>query len=208
MSTIDLDTVIDFGEGLNGKTRIAIFASGSGSNFEALTVACQAGEVDAEVVLMVCDRPGAAVEERAKRLGVEVLSLSPKSFATKQEYENCILERLEELGVELICLAGYMRIITDVLLSAYDERMINIHPSLLPSFKGAHAMEQALAYGVKLYGATVHFVTKELDSGAVVDQEAVRYDGYRLSELEPMIHAIEHPLYIRSLRRVIEIINE
>ncbi len=211
---IDLDTVIDFGEELNNKTRIAIFASGSGTNFEALAKACQSGEVDGEVVLMVCDKPNAGVIERAKKLGIEALVLSPKDFETKQGYEECILERLGELQVELICLAGYMRIITEVLLGAFAERMINIHPSLLPAFKGAKAMEQAFEYGVKYFGATVHYVTEELDSGAIIDQESFRFEGAggaavgkKFAELEAKIHEIEYPLYIRSLKMAIEEIN-
>ncbi len=204
---IDLDTVIDMGEELNTKSRIAIFASGSGSNFEALAVACQEGKIDAEVAVMVCDKPGAKVIERAERLGIETLVVSPKSFATKQEYEEAILAKLGELQVELICLAGYMRIITDTILDAYPERIMNVHPSILPAFKGAHAIEQALAYGVKYFGVTIHLVTPELDSGAILDQEAFRYEGHKVAQLEQMVHEVEHPLYIRTLQRFIEELN-
>lgn len=204
---VDLDTVIDMGEELNHKTRIAIFASGSGSNFEALAVACKEGKVDAEVALMVCDKPSAKVIERAERLGIEALVLSPKSFETKQQYEEAILARLSELQVELICLAGYMRIITDVILDAYPERIMNVHPSILPAFKGAKAIEQALAYGVKYFGVTIHLVTPELDSGAILDQEAFRYEGHKVAELEELVHKTEHPLYIRTLQKFIEELN-
>ncbi len=204
---IDLETVIDMGEELNTKTRIAIFASGSGSNFEALAKACQAGDVDAEVAVMVCDKPGAKVIERAERLGIATLVLSPKSFATKSDYESAILAKLNELQVELICLAGYMRIITDTILDAYPERIMNVHPSILPAFKGAHAIEQALEYGVKYFGVTIHLVTPELDSGAILDQEAFRYEGGNVNELEQMVHQVEHPLYIRTLQRFIEELN-
>ncbi len=184
--------------------RIAIMASGSGSNFEALTVACQSGEIAADVLLMVCDKPGAKVVERAKRLGIEALELSPKEFASKSDYEAVVVEALEARGVELICLAGYMRIIGERLLGAFDGRIINIHPSILPAFKGAHAIEQAMEYGVKYYGATIHYVTPELDSGAIIDQEVFRYDGKDIEELEAMVHAVEHPLYIRSVSRLVE----
>lgn len=204
---VDLDTVIDFGEELNSRTRVAIFASGSGSNFEALAVACQSGEIDADVALMVCDRPGAGVIERAERLGVETLVLSPKDFASKAEYEEAIAQRLTELRVELICLAGYMRILTSTLLDLYPDRIINVHPSLLPAFKGAKAIEQALAYGVKWFGVTIHLVNEELDSGAILNQAAFRYEGRDVKELEELVHKAEHPLYISTVARFIEEIN-
>ncbi len=200
----DMDAPI---EGSVDRLRIAIFASGSGSNFEALAVACQSGEIDADVAVMVCDKPGAKAIERAERLGIKTLVLSPKSFASKAEYEQRILEELEAESVELICLAGYMRIITDVLLDAYPERMVNVHPSLLPAFKGAHAIEQALEYGVKYFGVSIHYVTNELDGGAIIDQEAFRYDGRNVVELEEMVHKVEHPLYIRTVKNLVEILN-
>ncbi len=184
--------------------RIAVMASGSGSNFEALAVACQSGEIAADVVLMVCDRPSAAVVARAERLGIDVLALNPKEFASKSEYEAVVVEALESRGVELICLAGYMRIIGEYLLGAFEGRIINIHPSILPAFKGAKAVEQAMAYGVKYYGATIHYVTTDLDGGAIIDQEVFRYDGSDQSELEEILHRVEHPLYVRSVRGLME----
>ncbi len=205
---VDLDTVIDFGEALNTTTRIAIFASGSGSNFEALAKACASGEIDAEVALMVCDKPGAKVIERAERLGIATFVASPKEFASKADFEAAIVERLNECQVEVICLAGYMRILTSVLLDAYPDRIMNVHPSLLPAFKGAHAIEQALAYGVKWFGVTIHLVNEELDSGAILDQAVFRYDGRNVEELESMVHAVEHPLYIKTLNAFLKEINE
>ncbi len=204
---IDLDTVIDMGEELNNRTKIAIFASGSGSNFEALATACQRGEIDADVALMVCDKPGAKVIERAERLGVPTFVLSPKSCESKQAYEEAILAKLNELQVELICLAGYMRIVTDVLLDGFPERIMNVHPSILPAFKGAHAIEQALAYGVKYFGVTIHLVNAELDSGMILDQAAFRYDGHNVAELEQKVHEAEHPLYIRAVQNFILELN-
>ncbi|MFI3289500.1 MAG: phosphoribosylglycinamide formyltransferase [Rikenellaceae bacterium] len=204
---VDLDTVIDMGEELNNRTKIAIFASGSGSNFEALAAACQRGEIDADVAVMVCDKPGAKVIERAERLGVTTFVVSPKEFESKQAYEQAILDKLDELQVELICLAGYMRIITDVLLDAYPERIMNVHPSILPAFKGAHAIEQALAYGVKYFGVTIHLVNAELDSGMILDQAAFRYDGRKVAELEQLVHEAEHPLYIKTVKSFISELN-
>ncbi|MFR9670643.1 MAG: phosphoribosylglycinamide formyltransferase [Rikenellaceae bacterium] len=184
--------------------RIAIFASGNGSNFEALAAACLSGEVAAEVALMVCDKPGAGVVARAERLGVSALVLSPRDFSSKSEYEALIVERLREEGISLICLAGYMRIIGETLLGAFEGKIINVHPSLLPAFKGAHAIEQALEYGVKVFGVSIHFVTEELDSGGIIDQASFRYEGSDVRELEEMVHKVEHPLYISCLKRLVE----
>ena len=118
------------------KLKIAVFASGYGSNFDAITRACQSGELEAEVVLMVCDKPTARVNALADELGVERWTFSAKDYTSKAEYEAKIVERCKALGVELICLAGYMRLVGDTLMGAYEGRMINIHPSLLPSFAG------------------------------------------------------------------------
>lgn len=184
------------------KRRLAIFASGAGSNFEAIARACADGTLPAEAVLMVCDRPGAAVIERAERLGVPSFVFSPKTYESKAAYEQEIVSRLREAGVDFICLAGYMRILSDVLLDAYGGRIVNIHPSLLPSFRGAHAVEQAVAYGVKVYGITVHFVDASLDGGRILAQEAFPYEGNDPEEVHRIGQRIEHRLYVETLRRL------
>lgn len=137
--------------------RIAVFASGEGSNFEAIAAACERGAIAAEVALVVCDRPGARVTERAAARGIACFAFAPKEYASKADYEREIVARLDAAGVDLVCLAGYMRILSEVLLGAYGGRIVNIHPSLLPAFKGAHAIEEAVAYGVKVYGVTIHW---------------------------------------------------
>ena len=184
--------------------RLAVFASGSGTNFEAIVSACEQGVLDAEVMLMVCDKPGAKVVERAAEHGVEAFVFAPKEYASKAAYEREIVVRLDAAGVELVCLAGYMRIIGDELLGAYGGRIINIHPSLLPAFRGAHAIEQALEYGVKVFGVTIHYVDSELDGGRIIAQRAFPYEGSDIEELEPMIHAVEYPLYIETIKKLIE----
>ena len=183
--------------------RFAVFASGSGTNFEAIVRACEQGELAAEVVLMVCDKPGAKVVERAAQHGVEAFVFAPKQYASKADYEREIVRRLDAAGVELVCLAGYMRIIGDELLGAYGGRIINIHPSLLPAFRGAHAIEQALEYGVKVFGVTIHYVDSELDGGRIIAQRAFPYEGNDIEELEPMIHAVEYPLYVDTIKKLI-----
>lgn len=182
---------------------IAVFASGSGSNFEAIAEACRRGRIDARVALLVCDKPAAGVIARAERLGVETLVLSPKEFASREEYETVIADRLDACGAELVCLAGYMRLIGSVLLGRYARRIINIHPSLLPSFKGAHAIADAMAYGAKVYGVTIHYVDESLDGGEIISQRAVDYDGTDEAELTAMIHSIEHELYIETINKLI-----
>lgn len=184
--------------------RIAIFASGSGTNFQALAEACQRGEIAAEVVLMVSDRPSAKVNERAERLGIERWSHPMKEFRDKAAWESRVMEVLKEKEVDLICLAGYMRILGDEIINAYEGRMINIHPSLLPAFKGAHAIEDAFRYGVKVYGVTVHYVNKELDGGRIIAQRSFPYEGNDIEELEAMIHATEYPLYVDTVKRLCE----
>lgn len=186
------------------KQRIAIFASGNGSNFEALANACIQGRIDAETVLCVCDHPGAFVTERAKRKNIRVLELNPKGFPSKAEYENAILRELEKENVDWICLAGYMRVIGKTLLDKYEGKIVNIHPSLLPSFRGLDAIGQALQYGVKVYGITVHYVDQTLDGGQIISQVAIPYSGSDREELEEMIHAHEHALYVETM---IELIN-
>lgn len=183
--------------------RIAVFASGTGTNFEAIAAACEQGEIAAEVVLLVCDKPSAGVIRRAVAHGVETFVFDAKQYAAKEEYESEIAARLDAAGVDLVCLAGYMRIVGDVLLSAYGGRIINVHPSLLPAFRGARAIEQALDYGVKVFGVTIHYVDTTLDGGRIIAQRAFEYDGGDAAELEAMIHTVEHPLYIETINKLI-----
>ena len=183
--------------------RLAVFASGEGSNFEAIVQACSDGRLDAQVVLMVCDRPGAPVVQKAALRGVESFVFSPREYACKADYETQILSRLKALDVDLICLAGYMRIVSEVLLRAYEGRILNIHPSLLPAFKGARAVEQALEYGVKVFGVTVHYVSAELDSGKIIAQRAFEYEGDSAQQVHALGQIIEHTLYPEAIQKVI-----
>ncbi len=152
--------------------------------------------------LLVCDKTEAYVIERAKKLGVETLVLAPKDFATKADYEAEILKHLD--GVDLICLAGYMRLVGDTLLDAFPNRIINIHPSLLPAYKGAHAIRDAFEAGETTYGVTIHYVNKELDGGQIIAQESFEYTGHDLDELEAKVHAVEHRLYVDTVKKMID----
>lgn len=186
--------------------RLAIFASGSGTNFEAIAAACKAGSVEAEPVLVVCDHPEAKVMERAERFGVEAFAFCAKDFASKAEYEAEIVRRLNEKQVDLVCLAGYMRLIGPVMLAAYGGRIINIHPALLPSFKGAHGIKDAFDYGVKVFGVTIHYVDETLDGGKIIAQRSFEYYGQDIDEVESQIHAIEHILYPETIQKLIKTI--
>ncbi len=188
---------------MNLKHKIAVFASGYGSNFEAIANAALVGEIPAEVALLVCDKAEARAIEVARDKSVPTFVFSAKDYASKAEYEREIVERCREAGVELICLAGYMRIVGEELLSAYEGRIINIHPSLLPSFKGARAIEQAMEYGVKIFGASIHYVDASLDGGRIIAQRAVEYDGNSIEEVTAKIHAIEHELYIQTIKKLL-----
>ncbi|MBR0110748.1 MAG: phosphoribosylglycinamide formyltransferase [Bacteroidales bacterium] len=184
--------------------KLAVFASGEGTNFEAIARACTDGVLAAEVVLLVCDKPGAPVVEKAVRLGIDTFVFSPRDYADKAAFETEIVRALDARKVDLVCLAGYMRIIGDTLLGAYAGRMVNIHPSLLPAFRGAHAVEQAVAYGVKVYGITVHWVSPELDGGKIIAQRAFEYDGNDPAEVHRLGQQIEHVLYVETIAKLIQ----
>lgn len=183
--------------------RIAIFASGTGSNFEVITRAFENGELNAIPVVCVCDKYGAPVIEKARNHNIPVIVSSPKEFSSKEDFEKNIVRQLKQLEIDLICLAGYMRIVGDSLLAQFPNRIVNIHPSLLPAFKGAHAIKDAFEYGVKVYGVTIHYVDETLDGGKIIEQEAFKYEGNDISELENKIHKIEHKLYPITINKII-----
>lgn len=184
---------------------LAIFASGNGGNFQILAEKAQNKSLSGDVVLLVTDRPSAYVVQRAEALGVPVLALSPKHFENKQAYEAAVLNELRAKKVDWLILAGYMRLIGTTLLNAYQERIVNIHPSLLPSFPGLNAIEQAFDKGVKVTGVTVHFVDEGMDTGPILAQEAVRIEASdSLEDLEEKIHAIEHRLYSIAIENLLK----
>ncbi|MBB4825548.1 phosphoribosylglycinamide formyltransferase-1 [Sporosarcina luteola] len=185
------------------KQRIAIFASGSGSNFAALENACREGELPAEIAVVITDRPAAFVVERAKQAGVRVVAFEPKAFPSKQQYEETILLTLREERVDWIVLAGYMRLIGPVLLTAYPSRILNIHPSLLPSFPGKDAIGQAVDHGVKVTGVTVHLVDEGMDTGPILAQQAVAVVEGDKEQTALAIHAVEHELYKTVLLKLL-----
>ncbi|NNU97205.1 phosphoribosylglycinamide formyltransferase [Anoxybacillus sp. EFIL] len=184
--------------------RIAIFASGSGTNFQAIIDAVKKGDIQAEVALLVCDRPHAKVIERAIREHVPVFVFNPKHYETKQQFEREILQQLQQKEIDWIVLAGYMRLIGSTLLQAYPNKIVNIHPSLLPSFPGKNAIGQAYRYGVKVTGVTVHYVDEGMDIGPIIAQQALYIDdGEPLESVERRIHEIEHVLYPKVIQQLV-----
>ncbi|KOY16098.1 phosphoribosylglycinamide formyltransferase [Paenibacillus xylanivorans] len=176
--------------------RIAVFASGEGSNFQALVDAARNGGLGASIDLLVCDKPAARVVQRAQDAGVECHLFTPKNYDSREAYEAEIMEVLESKNIDLVVLAGYMRLLTSVVVDRYAGRLINIHPSLLPAFAGKDAIGQALEYGVKITGVTVHFVDGGMDTGPIIAQHPVPILPEDTAEsVSHSIHAAEQQLY-------------
>ena len=178
--------------------------SGRGSNFEALAEACDRGEIPGHIVLVASDVPEAAGLERARARGISSKVIGTAARATRVEREAELLEALAEAGTDLICLAGFMRILSADFLSRWPLRILNVHPSLLPAFPGLHAQDQAARYGARVSGATVHFVDVGTDTGPIVGQLAVPvFEGDDASSLAARILPAEHSLYPASVARVL-----
>ena len=183
---------------------LAVLASGEGTNFESLARAAAADEIPGRIAVLLCDRAQAPVVGRARSLGVEVVCPPVGRFLTRLEDERPWLEALRARGVEMLLLAGFMRRLHETLLGAYPDRIVNIHPSLLPAFPGRDAIRQAWERGVRLTGCTVHLVTEELDAGPIVAQAAVEVgEDDTLESLTVRIHAAEHRLYPAAVRRLL-----
>lgn len=187
---------------MKNKIKIAVFASGNGSNFQAIADAVESGQLDAEIMLVVSDRPTAFVLQRAIAKGVRCFSFQPKDYDSKQSYEEMLKEKLQSLGVEWIVLAGFMRLIGPVLLNTYENRIVNIHPSVLPAFPGKDAIGQTIAAGAETAGVTVHFVDAGMDTGKTITQQSFSVNGRSREAVEKEIHAIEHQLYPVALQQL------
>ncbi|MBU8880285.1 phosphoribosylglycinamide formyltransferase [Bacillus sp. FJAT-29790] len=183
--------------------KIAVFASGGGTNFQALIDAAKNGELNADIKLLVCDKPEAYSIERAKKANIPYFAFKARDFASKDEYENEIIHLLNKLDIEFIVLAGYMRLIGPILLSAFDGKIVNIHPSLLPAFPGKDAIGQAFEANVSVSGVTVHFVDAGMDTGPIIAQQSFEISKTETKEsFEAKIHEIEHKLYPSVLQKL------
>jgi phosphoribosylglycinamide formyltransferase 1 len=183
---------------------IAVLVSGNGSNLQALIDARNGGTLDANIVLVLSNNETAYALERAKRAGIETVCVPHRTFPTREEFDAHVVAELRRRNVEWVVFAGFMRLITNVLLNAYENRILNLHPSLLPAFPGKNAIEQALAYGVKVSGCSVHLVTTEMDAGPIVDQVTVPVQANDTAEtLGQRIHAAEHSLLVRCVQAAV-----
>ncbi|ULT57423.1 phosphoribosylglycinamide formyltransferase [Neobacillus drentensis] len=184
--------------------KIAVFASGNGSNFQAIIDVVESGELKAEISLLVCDKPGAYAVDRANAARIPSFVFQAKDYSSKEEYEQAIVTELKKYGVEFIVLAGYMRLLGPTLLSAYQGRIINIHPSLLPAFPGKDAIGQALAAKAKWSGVTIHYVDEGMDTGPIIIQERVKLEENETRDsLQKKIQQIEHKLYPEILQMLL-----
>ena len=185
--------------------RVAVLASGRGSNLQAVIDAIEAGRVQAQIVVVISNKKNAVALERARKHGLKDLFVDPKPIAgrpdSREAYDQSLLEMLQQHEVELVLLAGYMKIVTAVLVNAYANRMMNIHPSLLPSFPGLDVQKKAIDWGCKLAGCTVHFVTEGVDEGPIIIQAAVPIlDGDTPDTLAARILVQEHKIYPRAVQ--------
>lgn len=176
--------------------KIGVLISGSGTNLQAIVDRIADGSLNAEVALVVSSRPGVRGIERARAAGLPVLVMEKSEYAEPEAADAKIASALKEAGCEYVIMAGYMRMVRKPLLEAYPGRIVNLHPALLPSFKGAHAIQDAFDYGVKVTGVTVHFADDKYDCGPIIAQRALPVEeGWDVDTLEEHIHAIEHELY-------------
>jgi phosphoribosylglycinamide formyltransferase-1 len=187
------------------KRRLGVLISGRGSNLQALIDAIGSQQLDASIAVVISNREGAQGLERARRAGIEAVVVSHKGWASRDDYDRALARELTARGVDLVCLAGYMRLVGPVLLEAFPNAILNIHPSLLPAFPGINAQHQAIAHGVKVSGVTVHLVTAELDGGPIVLQRTVPVlDDDTDETLAARILVEEHRAYPEAVRIVLD----
>lgn len=185
--------------------KIGVLLSGSGTNLQAIIDAVRDDGLPVDIVKVVSSRPDAYGIERAQQVGIPVVVMDRSKYADVEAADQLIVDELRAAGAEYVVMAGYMRKVTPVMLDAFPDRVLNLHPALLPSFKGAHAIQDAFDAGVKVTGVTVHFANEDYDKGPIVAQEPVRVEeGWTVDQLEEAIHAVEHVLYPRVLRWIAE----
>ncbi|MBI3315214.1 MAG: phosphoribosylglycinamide formyltransferase [Candidatus Omnitrophica bacterium] len=178
----------------------AVFASGNGGNLQAIISALRVQKIRAALQLVVSDRADAYALVRARKAKVPTLCLNPKNFETREAFDRAVLAHLKERRIDFIVLAGYMRLFSHHFIRSYPNKILNIHPALLPAFKGTHSVRDAFQYGVKVTGVTVHFIVEEMDAGAVILQEAVAVGPKDTeSSLARKIHRVEHRVYPKAI---------
>ncbi|MDB4349392.1 phosphoribosylglycinamide formyltransferase [Omnitrophica bacterium] len=184
---------------------IAVFASGSGTNFQAIIDKVKDGYIPGEIAILVSDNKDAYAIKRAENAGVEVFLLSPKGFKSREEYDMAIVKKLREKDIGLVVLAGFMRLMSSYFVKEYKNKILNIHPALLPSFKGTHGVRDAIECGVKVTGPTVHFVDEKLDHGPIILQETVSVLNDDTEEsLHQKVHQKEYEIYPKAVKLFVE----
>jgi phosphoribosylglycinamide formyltransferase 1 len=185
------------------KKRVAILISGRGSNMGALVAAAKAPDYPAAIVAIIANKADAGGLDTARNEGIPAFAIPHRDYASKRDHEIAISAALKAAGAEIVCLAGYMRIMSPEFVGEWEGRMLNIHPSLLPLFKGLHTHEQALEAGVRVHGCTVHFVTAGMDEGPIIAQTAIRVDVDDTAEtLAQRVLSVEHATYAEALALV------
>lgn len=191
-------------EGVVGMT-FAVFISGNGTNLQAIIDAIQAGDITAQLALVVSDREEAFGLQRAERAGIPTAVFNPKNYTNRQSVDRDIVAFLKKQEIDFIVLAGYLRMLTPFFIQQFPKQILNIHPALLPSFKGLHGIKDAFTYGVKVTGVTIHFVDEKMDHGPIIMQEAVTVaEEDTLESLEEKIHQVEHRIYPRAIQLFVE----
>jgi phosphoribosylglycinamide formyltransferase-1 len=187
------------------KLKLGVLVSGSGTNLQAIIDACESGKIPAEVKVVVSNKPGVYALERAKNHGIPNYVVDHKLYQTREDFEREVIKILKEHEVELVCLAGFMRVLTPFFLRAFPGKVINIHPAILPSFPGVNAQKQAIDYGVKFSGCTVHFVDEGVDTGPIIIQAVVPvYDDDTEETLRERILKEEHRIYPMAIKLIAE----
>lgn len=185
--------------------RIGVLASGGGTNLQALIDRCQDGSMAAEIAVVITNKPSAGALQRAEKAGIPTLCIDHRDFDGREDFDRAMVAALRDKGVELVVLAGFMRIITQVFIDAFPLRVINIHPALLPAFPGLHVQQQALDYGARFSGCTVHFVDGGVDTGPIIIQAVVPIRSDDTAEtLSARILEQEHRIYPRAIQLIAE----
>ena len=181
-------------------TTLGVLASGSGSNLESISNAIANGKLQAKIAIVIYNEPDAFAKQRAEKFGIPAILVNHRDYKSRTDLDRAIIDLLKQYNVDLVIMAGWMRIVTQVLIDAFPERILNIHPSLLPSFKGIQAIEQAFNYGVKITGCTVHLLSLEVDSGKILKQAAVPIlPDDTLETLQKRIQVQEHIIYPEAI---------
>ncbi|MBQ9059475.1 MAG: phosphoribosylglycinamide formyltransferase [Atopobiaceae bacterium] len=185
--------------------RLGVLISGSGTNLQAIIDAIEEGALDARIEIVISSRPSAYGLVRAEQAKIKTMALNKDTYSDPEAADRLIVKALQEAQVDYVVMAGYMRMVRTPILEAFPNRVLNLHPALLPSFKGAHAIDDAYAYGVKVTGITVHFANEDYDCGPIIAQRALSVEeGWSANQLEEHIHELEHKLYPEVLQMLAE----